>query len=132
MNDALASLCFFSFFAMAPALLIVKLTTSRPAWRLILIMIIVLGWGLVVGTYIFSQLGISDLIAQGKEEELPEGWDSDGASGLTAIFGGWLLSLAYFAPWLVIYFLAAMTRRFFKSGHAPNKAMHSDAATPRR
>lgn len=130
MNDAIASLCLFSFLALAPVLLIVKFTTNRPPWWLILRMIFVVGWGLAIGTYIFNQLGINDLIAQDKE--LPEGWDSDGASGLFVMFGGWLFSLAYFAPWLAIYALAAIIRRLSKLRHAPNNRMQSDAAEPRR
>ena len=126
MNEALASICFFSFFALTPSLLALKFTTNKPPWWLILITIIVLGWVLVVGTYVFYHLGIGDLIAQGKDEELPEGWDSDGASGLFAIFGGWFFSLAYLAPWLVIYVVAAGIRQLLKFRHAPNKRMQFD------
>ena len=81
-------------------------------------MILVLGWGLIFGAYIFTQLGINDLIAQ--NNALPEGWDSDGASGLFAMFFGWLLSLAYFSIWLAIYIIARLFRRLFQSGHAPS------------
>ena len=132
MNDALASICFFSFVGLTPILLAIKFITNKPPWWLILITLIVLGWGLVIGTYVFYHLGIGDLIAQGKDEELPEGWDSDGASGLFAIFGGWLFSIVYLAPWLVMYALATGIRRLLQSRHAPNKRMQSDAATPRR
>ena len=132
MNDILVSLCFFSFFALTPILLVIKFVTNRPAWWLIIITIVVFGWGLVVGTYVTYHLGINDLIAQGKDEELPEGWDSDGASGLFAIFGGWFFSIVYMAPWLVIYVIAAGIRRLVQPNHAPNKSMQSAAATPRR
>jgi len=130
MNDAIASLCLFSILALAPVLLIVKFITNRPPWWLILIIIIVVGWGLAISTYIFYHLGINDLIAQGKE--LPEGWDSDGASGLFVMFGGLFFSLVYLAPWLAIYALAAIIRRLLKLRNAPNKRMQSDAAEPRR
>jgi hypothetical protein len=126
MNAAMASLCFLTFLALAPVILIIKFTTSKPAWWLILIIILGLGWGLVVGTYFFNQLGINDLITQGKHDELPEGWDSDGASGLFAIFGGWLLSLAYFTPWVAIYILATIIRQLVKMRPAPNKRVQSD------
>lgn len=128
MNDTLASLCFSSFFALAPILLAVKFFTNKPAWWLVIVTIVVFGWGLVIGTYVFYHLGINDLIAQGKE--LPEGWDSDGASGLFAIFGGWLFSLVYLAPWLVIYALAVGIRRLLQSSHAPNKSVKSDSDLP--
>ena len=120
MNDAIASICFFSFLGLAPALLLIKFATNRPAWWLILAMIVVLGWGLVVGTYVFYHLGINDLIALDKA--LPEGWDSDGASGIFAVFFGWLLSLAYFTPWFAIYLLATIATRLFKPGNEPDKA----------
>lgn len=85
-------------------------------------MIFVLGWGLIIGTYIFNQLGINDLIAQVRDDELPEGWDSDGASGLFVMFGGWFLSLSYFAPWFAIYLLATIATRLFKPGSEPDMA----------
>jgi hypothetical protein len=69
-------------------------------------------------------------MAQGKQ--LPEGWDSDGASGVFVLFGGWLFSLVYFAPWLAIYALATGIRRLVKRVRAPNKLMQSDAAKLRR
>jgi len=126
MNDAMASFCIILFLVLAPALLIIKFTAYKPAWWLILVIILFLGWGLVVGTYFFNQMSISDLIAQNKE--LPEGWDRDGASGLFAVFFGWLLSLVYFLLWLVIYMFATLVRRFFNFAQAPNKHLKSDAA----
>jgi hypothetical protein len=62
MNEAIASLRFLSFPALAPALLVKTFTTSRPAWWLILIMIFLLGWGMVDGTYVFYHLGINRLL----------------------------------------------------------------------
>ena len=124
MNDAIAPICFFSFLGLAPALLLIKFATNRPAWWLILAMIVVLGWGLVVGTYVFYHLGINDLIAL--DEALPEGWDSDGASGIFAVFFGWLLSIAYFTPWLAIYILATTVKWLFKSARARSKSIQPD------
>lgn len=90
MNDAMASLCIILFLAFPPALLVLKFTTNRLVWWIILVVILLLGWGLLFGTYTFSQLNIEDLIAQKKE--LPDGWDSDGASGLFALYI-WLVAL---------------------------------------
>ncbi len=58
---------------------------------------------------------ISDGESPLQNEQLPDGWDSDGASGVVAVFPGWLLSIIYFLPRLVIYMLAALIRLFFKS-----------------
>jgi len=76
-------------------------------------MIAVLGWLFWFGTFMFYQLNISDLIAQGAE--LPEGWDSDGAAGVFALFLGWLISLIYFMPWLAIYLFSAVVRRWVRN-----------------
>lgn len=130
MNNAIAYLCLYSILAIAPVLLIVKFTTNRPPWWLILIIVLVVGWGLAISTYVSYHLGLNDLMAQGKQ--LPEGWDSDGASGVFVLFGGWLFSLVYFAPWLAIYALATGIRRLVKRVRAPNKLMQSDAAKLRR
>lgn len=128
MYDVLGSICIFSFLVLTPTLLVVKFTTNKPAWWLILIMIIVLGWGLVVGTYLFYHLDIMDLISQGREDELPDDWANDGASGVFALFGGWFFSLVYFLPWLSIYILATIIRRLSRSRTAPSKGMRPDEA----
>ena len=130
MNDLLASLCVFAFLALPPVLLVIRFTTHKPAWWLIVMLALVLGWILVAATYVFHHQGINDLIAQGKYDDLPDGWDSDGASGLMALFGGWFFSIVYLAPWLVVYGLAAGFRRLLKSRrsgtppHAANAERH--------
>jgi uncharacterized membrane protein (DUF485 family) len=129
MNDGMASLCIILFLALPPALLVLKVTTNRTGWGISLGVILLLGWGLLFGTYTFRQLNIEDLIAQNKE--LPDGWDSDGASGLFALYFGWLLSLAYFTLWLATYFFATLIRRLLRLRHAPNKRMQLGAAEPR-
>ena len=106
MYDTLASVCFFMFLLFSPGLLLLRFLISRPAWWLIVVAIVMVGWGLVIGTYLFNQLHISDLIDQGRDHELPPGWDSDGAAGLFAFFGGWLISLVYFLFWLSLYGIA--------------------------
>ena len=126
MYDVLGSICIFSFLVLTPALLVVKFTTNKPPWWLILIVIIVLGWGLVVGAYLFYHLDIMDLISQGREDQLPEDWSNDGASGVFAVFGGWFFSLVYFVPWLAIYILATIIRRLSRSSSAPSKFMQPD------
>jgi hypothetical protein len=117
-NDIFVSIAIYSFLAFPPALLILKFITKKPGWWLIVLLIVLfvlLGWGLVFTAFVEEQARISELIDQERYEELPEGWDSDGASGVFALFGGWLVPLAYFVLWLVIYTLAAMVRRLFTS-----------------
>ena len=79
------------------------------------VLFVLLGWGLVFNAYVDEQEHINELIDQKRYEELPEGWDSDGASGLFALFGGWLVPLAYFAVWLAVYTVATIIRRLFIS-----------------
>jgi hypothetical protein len=113
----------YSFLLFPPALLTIKFITRKPRWWLIVLLVILfalLSWGLVITAYVGEQARISELIDQKRYEELPKGWDSDGASGLFAVFGGWLIPLAYFASWLVLYTLAALIRRLFTSKQAPN------------
>ena len=88
-----------------------------------MVLFALLGWGLVFTAYVGEQEHIGELIEQERYEELPEGWDSDGASGLFALFGGWLVPLVYFVLWLVIYTLAAMVRCLFTLKQAPNNPM---------
>ena len=122
MNDIFTSIVMYSFLAFPPALLILKFATRKPAWWLILLLIVLfalLGWVAVFNAYVEEQLRIAELIDQGRYEELPNGWDSDGASGVFALYGGWLFTLAYFVLWLAVYALAAMTRRLFRSKQSP-------------
>lgn len=123
MNDVIISILIYSFLLFPPALLTIKFITRKPRWWLIVLLVILfalLAWGLVITAYVGEQARISELIDQKRYEELPEGWDSDGASGLFAVFGGWLIPLGYFASWLVLYTLAALIRRLFTSKQAPN------------
>jgi len=135
LNDVIASTVIYSFLAFPPALLTFKFIKKRPRWWLIVLLVIlfaVLGWGLVIAAYVGEQARISELIDQKRYEELPEGWDSDGASGLFAVFGGWLFPLAYFVLWLVPYTLAATIRRLITSNQAPNQVLQTEVAKPRR
>ena len=118
MNGFLCDLSICLFLLLPPSLLAYKFLKNRPAWWLIIVLVIVLGWLFWFSTYIFYQLNIADLIDAGKE--LPDGWDSDGAAGLFAVFGGWLVALAYFVPWLAIYWLAVMIRAVISRGSSDN------------
>ena len=107
----------FSFLAFPPILLAFKFFKKKPAWWLmvlLMVLFVLLGWGLVLSAYIEEQTHINELLDQGRHEELPKGWDSDGASGVFALFGGWLVPLAYLIFWLSVYALAAIVRGVFK------------------
>ena len=92
-----------------------------------IVLFALIGWGVVLTAYVEEQARISELIHQGRYGELPKGWDSDGASGVFALFGGWLVPLAYFVLWLAVYMLAAMIRRLFTSKPSPDKRMQPDS-----
>jgi len=65
MNDTLASI-FFLLLGLTPFLLKIELITNKPAWWIVRVTIIVVGWSLVVGAYIFCHLWVGDLITRGK------------------------------------------------------------------
>ena len=81
-------------------------------------MIMTLGWLFILASFAFYHEHIGDLIAQ--NQELPEGWDGDGASGAAALFFGWLISLIYTLPWLVMYVLIAAIRRWGQNNRSPD------------
>ncbi len=135
MNDIIASVAVYSLLTLPPALLILKFTTKKPGWWLIVLLVaifVLVGWGLVFSAFVEEQARISEIIDQERYEELPEGWGSDGASGVFALFGGWLVPLAYFVLWLVIYTLASVVRRLFTARQPPIKRVQSHAAEQRR
>ena len=97
-----------------------------------MVLFVLPGWDLVFTAHVAEQEHINELIDQQRYEELPEVWDSDGASGLFALFGGWLVPLAYFVLCLAVYTLAANIRHPFTSKQSPDKALQADAAKPHR
>ena len=132
MNDLIAAAAIFSFLAFPPVLLSIKFRTRKPAWwlvALLTVMFILIVWSAVFFAYVGEQERISELLDQKRYDELPEGWDSDGASGIFAVFGGWLVPLAYFLLWLFPYALAVMMRRIFRGGSASNQSKHPDSAS---
>jgi len=94
---------------LAPVLLGIRFHANKPSWWIILLMITGLGWLFISGSFVFYVQHIEDLVTQ--NDELPAGWDNDGASGMLALFFGWLLSLVYSLPWLVVYALASLIRK---------------------
>ncbi len=109
MNEILQTLCSGAFLALPPAILFIKFRLQKPGWWLVTLIILGLGWLLVFGAFTFNQGHVGDLIA--RNEALPEGWDSDGARGVAALVFGWLFSLIYALPWLVVYLFFAALRR---------------------
>jgi len=118
MNGMLHQLCLGLFLVLPPTLLVIKLQKKKPAWWIVLTMIMGLGWLFVSGSFVFYQEHIGDLIAQ--KQELPVGWDSDGAAGVAALFLGWLISLIYTLPWLVVYVFIVGIRRWCQNPQAPS------------
>lgn len=123
MNVILSGFCFLFFLLLAPVLLAFRFFRQRPAWWMIGPLIAVLGWLAWFGAYFFYQLHIGELIEQGAE--LPEGWDSDGAAGVFALFMGWLISLLYFLPWLAVFLLATLIRGLLRKQGSEDD--HDDA-----
>lgn len=85
MNDITGSIVIYSFLAFPPTLLIFRFIAKKPTWWIILLLallFVLVGWFLIIGAYLEEQARIRELIDQGRDEELPEGWDSDGASGV--------------------------------------------------
>ena len=117
-NATLSGACLVFFLLLPPVLLALRLFRARPAWWSIGVMVVVFGWLSWFGAYFFYQQHISQLIAQGAE--LPEGWDGDGAAGMFALYMGWLVSLFYLLPWLVVYISANLLRRFVRRSSAPD------------
>ena len=108
MNLLLSSACFFAFLLVPPVLLGLRAVRGRPAWWLLLLLVAVLGWLSWFSAYAFYHQHVDQLIAQGGE--LPEGWDSDGAAGVFALYMGWFVSLLYFLPWVALYAVIALFR----------------------
>ncbi len=122
MSDVIAAAGIFAFLAFPPVLLGIKFTKRKPAWWLIVLLtliFILIVWSAVFLAYAGEQERISELLDQGRYDELPEGWDSDGASGIFAVFGGWIIPFGYFLFWLFPYALAAITRRLFRGKSTP-------------
>ena len=111
MSDITDSMVFFLFLTFPPALLFFRFIARKPAWWIVLLLallFVVAGWVSIVGTFVADQVHIGELIDQGRDDELPEGWDSDGARGVFAVFFGFLFPLVYLLFWFALYGLAAL------------------------
>lgn len=107
----------FLFLAFPPALLILRFVTKRPAWwivALLAVLFVLAGWVSVVGAFVADQVHIGELIDQGRDDELPDGWDSDGGRGVFAVFFGFIFPLVYLFFWFALYGLAAFIRMPFR------------------
>lgn len=116
MSDIFYSLVLYSFLAFPPILLIMKLVTRKPSGRFLVLLVVLyalLGWSLIFIAHVEEQSHIYELLDQGRYEELPSGWDSDGGKGVMALFLGWIFPLVYFMAWLVVYAVAAIIRSLF-------------------
>ncbi len=76
--------------------------------------IIVVGWGAVLGAVIFYFQNLGDLISQHEipPQELIDRWVNDGAKKTFALMFGWLYALVYSLPWLLAYAAAKKVRQF--------------------
>ena len=101
--------CQGSFLLLTPALLVSRFLYRKPGWWLILTLILIIGWLLLLGSLMFYQHSIADLLSRGQEP--PEGWDSDGAKMVFGLYFGWAISFIYSLPWLVIYFISHWIRK---------------------
>lgn len=117
MTDVTDSIVFYLFLAFPPALLFLRFMARKPAWWKILLLallFVLVSWLSIVGVFVAEQAHISELIQQGRDDELPEGWDSDGGRGIGAVFFGFLFPLAYFLFWFGLYGVAALIRMPFR------------------
>jgi hypothetical protein len=117
MAEILHSIASYSFLVFPPILLLLKFITKKPAGGLLVLLVVLyalLGWPLIFFAYAEDQSHINELINQGRYEELPKGWDSDGGAGVGALFLGWIFPLFYFLAWSVVYAVAAIIRSFFE------------------
>jgi len=101
-------ICIFFFLVFPPGLLLWRFKNQKPGWWVIALSITILGWVSLLGSFIFYESHISELISQNLEP--PSGWDKRGASGLLIVFCGWLLPMLYSLPWLGLYLLCTLVK----------------------
>lgn len=124
MNQIIFIACLTIFLALPPLLFLCRYFRRKPAWWLIYTIVVLVGWVAVLGAVIFYYQYLGDCIAsyQTPPQELVERWANDGAKKVFALFFGWLYSLLYSAPWLILYILAHFVRKFIGPSSAEQGA----------
>ena len=111
------------YMAFPPLLLAAKFLKKKPSWWALVGVALgyaLVGWALILYGYIDQQTEIGELIREGKDEELPPGWDSDGAAGVFALFLGWLVPMANLLFWAAVYGLATALRLALAAKETPD------------
>ena len=85
----------------------------KPAWWVILLAIVFVGWAAWFGFVIFHFQHFGDLInsQENPSEKLLNEWASDGGPMVFALFFGLAFSAVYSSAWLAIYILVKLTSK---------------------
>lgn len=107
---------------MLPALLLaLRFAWRKPPWWAIILLIVIVGWPayfLSVITH-FEDLYQRVEAADNPGPELLDQAFSDGGPLVFAALFGWLIALAYAAPWFILFLMATWLRnliRWFRRG----------------
>ncbi|MCU4653274.1 hypothetical protein N8I71_10545 [Roseibacterium sp. SDUM158016] len=102
---------------MLPAVLLAaRFFWRKPPWWLIILLIIIVGWT----TYFFTVVGhfeeLNELVetTENPSQELLDEAYSDGGPLVFALLFGWLIALAYAAPWWVLFLMATWLRSMIR------------------
>ena len=100
------------FMALPGVLLTLRFLWRKPQWWMIIMLIVVVGWAawlLSVITH-FEDLDQRVNATDTPSPELLDQAFSDGAPLVFAALFGWLIALAYAAPWFVLFWMATWLR----------------------
>ena len=117
MNALLFWTCCCVFAGLPPWLLARRFARGRPAWLLIVLVILLLGWASWVGivSLHFEVLGDRMSAMKNPPPELVDESASDGGPKTVALLFGWAFALAYAAAWYLVYLLALFSRRMART-----------------
>ncbi|MCU7960381.1 MAG: hypothetical protein KZQ58_10365 [gamma proteobacterium symbiont of Bathyaustriella thionipta] len=114
MNQSICILCLTIFLSAPPFLFFFRFVKDKPSWWIIYLLIIVIGWLSALGTVIFYYQHLGDVIfrTENPPQALIDQWVNDGAKKVFVFLFGWLYSLIYSLPWLLLFYIAVMVRKW--------------------
>ena len=131
MNQVLYIACLAAFFILPPAVLGYRLAKhNKMSWWILLLLIAGVSWLFVNGAVYFFYEHLGDVLrsyGDSPPADTLQRWSNDGAKRVFALFFGWLYGLVYLVPWLVLYGVLQLTRRYITRHAAPADAKDSAA-----
>ena len=108
------------FLCLPPVLLASRFFWRKPPWWVIIPLIVIVGWATYFLSVVTHVEHLQELVQSTKnpDKELLDQAYSEGGPLVFAAFLGWMVSLAYAVPWLILLLMATWLRSLIRRHRA--------------